>query len=670
MRKMLIVCIGLLISILVLNGCSSPQGGFGPSWDVTAKIPLIKGSEETSLSVEELLSTELGLELNTSEESGELLSLQNTINEADLSDFDFNIGNQIHDFEVPGDFSQSIVLGSIKVDGLVSEYNETVDLTGGQDITQPSFAMIDMGVSFDSLTFDNNTQPANIIIDNSQSDVDITYLALTFTDSKGNEYYTTEFTDDILAGEVGEDQWPLAGLQLVDDVVNVNLEVSTAGDVGDTGTVNVDIDFPGTIKASSIQGLDSSTQDSIAIDKTLTIDNLNWEAGLNKVGFIDGHLAISMGEIPGFDVSVDSIGFANLSDVNNDGQISLIGQEIDFTSDNFNEVSISATLTDKDGVIDYTAGQTVDVNANFADVLFEYVDMNLDESDIAMASLATDLSLKTEVSFLEELRTELNKIDLRPDLMLHFKGLQGATLDLSQMWVRGLDSQGNVALKDGKPMEFNFGKLTGETPVINLTSVDPNIVDIIKSNEVEKLVFEGSYKVEGENVRINYDSILGMKQIDIDIPFQAYLNEEFVYELAPTKLPPVKNDAIDIIKNGISEARFIIDSLNNNTSVGFGVKVYTQEIKDSNLSETELNSLVYQEENIMLEANINSRSSEDLEVVLKAEDAEILEKDNVYIGLKLILPESDDEPYQILSGDSISFDSIYITVTGLIGTNR
>lgn len=43
-----------LIFPLLLTACTNPQGGIGPSWDVTARIPLLKGNEENKLTVYDL----------------------------------------------------------------------------------------------------------------------------------------------------------------------------------------------------------------------------------------------------------------------------------------------------------------------------------------------------------------------------------------------------------------------------------------------------------------------------------------------------------------------------------------------------------------------------------------------------------------------------------------
>ena len=47
---------------MLLTACSNPEGGFGPSWDITAKIPLIKGSEENKITVYDLLGEDVNLE--------------------------------------------------------------------------------------------------------------------------------------------------------------------------------------------------------------------------------------------------------------------------------------------------------------------------------------------------------------------------------------------------------------------------------------------------------------------------------------------------------------------------------------------------------------------------------------------------------------------------------
>lgn len=45
MRKKMFFLLFLILPLL-LTACTNPQGGIGPSWDVTAKIPIKKGSEE------------------------------------------------------------------------------------------------------------------------------------------------------------------------------------------------------------------------------------------------------------------------------------------------------------------------------------------------------------------------------------------------------------------------------------------------------------------------------------------------------------------------------------------------------------------------------------------------------------------------------------------------
>ena len=61
MRKKMFFLLFLILPLL-LTACTNPQGGIGPSWDVTAKIPIKKGSEEDRLTVYDILGEDVNLE--------------------------------------------------------------------------------------------------------------------------------------------------------------------------------------------------------------------------------------------------------------------------------------------------------------------------------------------------------------------------------------------------------------------------------------------------------------------------------------------------------------------------------------------------------------------------------------------------------------------------------
>lgn len=62
MKKYLSYLLVVLISVLILSACTNPDGRLGPSWDVTAKIPLIKGAEENKVTIEDILVLRDGAE--------------------------------------------------------------------------------------------------------------------------------------------------------------------------------------------------------------------------------------------------------------------------------------------------------------------------------------------------------------------------------------------------------------------------------------------------------------------------------------------------------------------------------------------------------------------------------------------------------------------------------
>lgn len=102
----------MIIVVSGLYGCTNPGGTPGPSWDITLKIPLIKGTEENTMKIEDLLGDDVDLQ-----EGFKVKLLES-------SEGLYALGEELAGLNFTG-FSASIDLEPVEIDGLIdnSEFN-------------------------------------------------------------------------------------------------------------------------------------------------------------------------------------------------------------------------------------------------------------------------------------------------------------------------------------------------------------------------------------------------------------------------------------------------------------------------------------------------------------------------------------------------------------------
>ena len=84
------------------------------------------------------------------------------------------------------------------------------------------------------------------------------------------------------------------------------------------------------------------------------------------------------------------------------------------------------------------------------------------------------------------------------------------------------------------------------------------------------------------------------------------------------------------------------------------------------MSDTQLKDALYKEENMFRELSIEQRTNKDKEFGLKGSEVDKFTQDNLYAGVKIIIPGNADAntSYNFKTGDKISISEIFVTMVG------
>ncbi len=661
MKRYLFILLTLMIPIVILSACSNPQGGFGPSWDLSIKIPIVSYSEDNQLTVEDIFGDNVNVEEGFSDN---LLDGENT----------FNIGSELTNYTFPNiGEGESISMPTIELVGLIDPYSQDIPLTPGinnESITIPS---VDIPDIYDRVTFaerDKNglLQEVQLTVTNNTSNITIDSLTINIDYSDGNNLITDTINfNNIQAGQSIDDTF-LNGRTINSEDMNISASITTSGtsaaDISQD-TMTISVTFPDVIE--SIQGLDTSGLNiDYHIEETITLPDIVIEEGVKEIRFASGNLGVDITDIPGLNLAWDSLSIAGLT--NSDSIIPLTGETVDLNDGSLNELSFKIHLTDNDSSLDYNAGDTVGISGGFTDVLIDSV--LVDVSQINLSNFDKNIVVDPiDIDIDSQLRDELEKIEITPTVIARFAGLEGMTMDLSNITFTALDSTLDPVA--GVIDQFNLGSgHSGLNFEIDLMAYDPNLLDFIKNPATHRITIGGSYDIAGENVVVAADSEVGLETIDVHLPYQLTLTEDFSYSLDPELVEAIDGDSYDKIKDDI-RGTLVIKKFNNNFPFPATAKLYAVDIDtmtNANPTLEEIKTYLYSgdDNNLIREVNVEQRVSyEEYLVELDVNDFEIFNDDNVYAGVKIMVPANNEgESYEFYAGDEISFKNIYLTLTG------
>ncbi|MFP4015572.1 MAG: hypothetical protein ACLFUI_00945 [Halanaerobiales bacterium] len=673
MKKNICLLLMLSIPILFLSACSNPQGGLGPSWDVSLKIPLIKGSAENTITIEDITGGDTGIEDGYNEN---LLIGDNT----------YDLGTELTSYTFPAvEEGASISLPTIEVAGLIGTLAESVPIAApvnldNLDTITFSFPSTFSKVTFASVDKEGNAQQAVVEITNNTEAVTIESMTidLLYNDGNSQQSKTLNFADigpgetsvpaAFMSGVVNSIQ-KSSNLSILNEDIDMTASITTTGSSDIDDNMTISIRFPDVVQ--SVEGIDSS---KVTIDEIISgkfnLDKLNLEEGVRSVTFASGNLGVSLPEIPGLNLDWSDLSVAGLSDTDNDGILPLSGEIIDVSNNNLSEVSYQVHISDTGDIFDYNAGETVAISGGFNNAALSSV--TVDVSQLNLTDFNKEVNVDDIVIDIDrELREEFSKVDISPKINAHFTGLEGMTVDLSGISFRALDSNGAIVEDDGTQYQFDLGSgYTGVNIDIDLMGMEPDLLDFIKNPDTATIRIDGSYDISGQNVVVDSDSIVGIESIDVHIPYQFEITEEISIELDPEAVQAIEKDTYDDIKNRL-QGIIVIDNFNNQFPLAAEVRIYAADIDNmskANPTLDEIKTYLYSEANFdehhIKTISIDQRTNyPEFLAELNMTDYSVFTQDNVYAGLEVILPEGE---YGFRDGDEISFANIYIQLTGTI----
>lgn len=664
MKKYLFLLLTLMILIVLLSACSNPQGGFGPSWDLSIRVPIVSYSEDNQLTVEDIFGDDVNFEDGFNDS---LLDGENT----------YNIGSELTNYTFPNVAEgESIALPTIEVADLINPYSQDIPLMPGINSESVAIPSIDIPDIYDRVTFaaldkDNLLQEARITVTNNTSNITIESLTINIDYSDGDNNPITDIIDftNIQAGQFINDTF-LNGLTINSEDMNMSATITTSGtsdaDISQD-TMTISVSFPDVIE--SVQGLDTSGLDiDYHIEETITLPDLVIEEGVKEITFASGDLGIDLTDIPGLNLEWDSLSLAGLT--NSDSIIPLTGETVDLNDGSLTELSFKIHLTDNDSFLDYNAGDTVGISGGFSNVSIDSV--LVDVSQLNLSNFDKNIVVDPiDIDIDSQLRDELAKIEITPTIIARFAGLQGMTMDLSNVTFRALDSTLDPAT--GVIDQFNLDSgHNGLNFEVDLMAYDPDLLDFIKNPATHRITIGGSYDVAGDNVVVGSDSKVGLESIDVQLPYQLTLADDFTYSMDPELVEVIDGDSYDKIKDDI-RGTLVIKEFNNDFPFPGTVKVYAVDIDtmaNPNPTLEEIKTYLYsgEDDNLIKEVSVKQRVSyEEFLVELDIEDFEIFKDDNVYAGVKIMVPANNEgESYEFYDGDEISFKNIYLTLTGSV----
>ncbi|MFP4662501.1 MAG: hypothetical protein ACLFPF_09930, partial [Halanaerobiales bacterium] len=673
MRKTIIFLLLLSIPVLVLSACSNPEGGLGPSWDVALKVPLVKGSEDNVITVQDIIGDDTNIEDGFNKN---LLDGDNT----------YDLGTELTDYTFPDvEEGASITLPTIEVAGIIGTLDQSVPLAAPTTLDDLDTLTFSLPPTFNMLTFasldkEGNAQQAVVEVSNNSQNVTIESLSIDLTYNDGNSLQSKSMSfDDIGPGETSSPAAFMSGvvnsiqksanLSILNDDINITGSITTAGssEIGDNMTIS--ITFPDVIK--SVEGIDTSmlTIDEL-ISGDIQLDNLNLEEGIRSITFGSGNLGIALPQISGLSFNWDNLSIAGLTDSDNDGIIPLSGKTIDVSSSSLTEVGYQLQITDTGEIFDYSAGNTIGISGGFNNTSLSSV--TVDVSQLNLTDFNKEVNMDDIVIDIDrELREELSKIDISPEIIAHIAGLEGMTMDFSGVEFTALDSNDNIVKKDDLDYQFNLGSgHTGLDFDIDLMEKEPNLLDFIKNPDTTTIRIDGSYDISGQNVIVNADSVVGIESIDVHIPYQFEIAEEISVKGDPEAVQAIEKDSYDDIKDRL-KGILVIEDLNNNFPLVVELRIYAADIDNmstANPGIDEIKDYLYSEgnldEHLIKTVSIDQRTDyPEFLAELNMDDFSLFTQDNVYAGMELILPEGE---YGLSDGDEFSFSHIYMKLTGTV----
>ncbi len=275
-----------------------------------------------------------------------------------------------------------------------------------------------------------------------------------------------------------------------------------------------------------------------------------------------------------------------------------------------------------------------------------------------------DNEIDTKIDFEIELNIDektMEKVDFNADLVINLQTLDGMEIDLENLTFTIMGNKTDVFVAELRDLDD-----TGTRKTIEFKD-GKDILDIILDPEIKGLKVSGDYIISGEEVTITYDSKVGIESVEVQIPFDIAVEDDLVFTTNVVKLEPVDEDIRELLKHDL-EGAFVVEGLHNKFGMSLIMELYIASIP-GNRTDEELEEILYKSENMIKRASIQKMKEYNVPYTVKvdAEELDIFFEDNLYAGIKFIVPANEEgERYKITGEDELTFDRMYISITGKI----
>lgn len=629
----------LLVVIMVgfVAGCAqNSTGTYGPAWDVPIKVPMAQNKTKTA---QELLEGEEGVSLP----EGGVVSYQTT----ETLDA-VNVGQILTDVTLPT-ISETVNLPLITLSNVIDD-TTTISIPAG--VSGDGTASNSISISaLDSIKFSSNNT-------NNINQMDITITAP--TNFKINSL-TLTLIDNATSGELGSINFgeipagndDTKSIDLSNDEINgqINVEVSnidTGGTLGNFDDMGLAYNIP-QAEISKITGYSDGFNTSTT--KSITLSNSDLTNNpLQSITFGAGSLT----------ANVDSGTLTcNVNSIQIDGQDA---SDLNNTTVNINNGEVNVDVDFDVSGTDYDTNDQINVSGGFS-------------AGTEIYSVTTTVNERTESftsqTLIDNLPDEINDLKLNnPTVKLIVENNTDLTADLSNIaftanYTDGTTDSTDLGIITGGNAQVSNG--TNEISLLNdlLNDPDKDLLDLIYT-EPQSINVGGGYSIgDGSEVKITKNDTFDLS-VNIETPFDVTLEKDIVEKMTPEAVEGLDQDDIDRIKDGTESGR-IITNVDNQFPIAITVKFYLASVSNgATMTDNELKTAVYQEENLLKEISIDKEVLQQKELMISDTDLDKFAQDSLYTGVEFIIPQGD---MVLESGDEVNVQEAYSVLTTKVNQN-
>ncbi len=674
MKKYLYLLVVIALAGLILVGCSNPKSklGFGPSWDVGLRVPLVNKQTTT---VQEILGDNSELDL-----SGDLVRFKQTevLEAVDLGSAITNL-----DF-TPPITPFNVQLLPITIDNVLAITNNDIVLNSGMI---GGSANTSVWLPFNEIRFTDASFNQIEIVITPPPGIDIDALNLDLKDGT-DVLGSVALGGDVLSGKIDLSK------KTIGDSITIEIGNIHTSPTGGSGKMTIDLNIAQAevsyIREFNITELTTFENTTIIADLVQNVDFM-----LRSATFDAGQLDLTFTPPAGsnllFAINQLKVGEAEGSSLTNSCNIPLTGQTIGFTdsiNDKFFDLELSYQIDVSGTNITYDAASpaSIEIAVGFSPAttvekvsgVFEQVSL-ADVMGSFTNPVIENLTIPEDID-----QIELN--DLIVNLIIDNQtgdpedtAAQGLSANLGELRFVPRDNNGDIiadqvlVLKD---IGLNNNMISrGENRISLVNSDAPlDFIDLIKAKptSIEVVLVDGDGDPDNDitlgdsssEVTVSKTSLFNTS-VQLDLGFNLTLKEPQEIKTDPQTIERLDADSKAMIDNGLQSCRLFIEKLDNQLPINVELILYLASVANADLlSKQELEEAVYQEANILRKLSISGRSSADQEYII-AETAELekLTSDNLYFGSKLVIPAGE---MVLKSDDYLSFDKLYLVIVGKV----